>query len=209
MNNRKKSVLAGVLCAAALGTYLLFPKPVDPPLKERTEDRISYYSEELTFSNVKALPALKNDANVWVWSVYNDEAISFYVKKNDRQTFEIMLCDLDNPKTLYQIVVDFQNDKVDAYKYVGGLWHVNGDHVRHDTMHRVLWMGVDDIVVDTDDTNIEIKFPWTSIEGIDNNDRIGIQIIEGVEGDKAWDSNDPRTSFLDRRTWNQLRINKR
>jgi len=167
-------------------------------------DRISYHSSSLSVDGVDALPSLFNDPSVWVWSTHNEESLFFHVKKEDRQVFEIFLADLDNPETFYQLMIDPLSDEITAFKYVGGLWRINEDNVSRTALHRVIWEEIGEVIINIKGNNIDITIPWSSIRGITPKDKIGIQITEGPESERAWDSRDERTSFLDRRTWNQL-----
>ena len=206
--NRRKTLLASVLCCVAAGVFYLTPFSNTPPPTKDRGDRVSYYSNDLDFAGVKSLPALQNDTTVWVWSVYNDDAISFFVEKRDSDSFQIMLADLDNPETFYQLAIHPESDEVNVYKYVGGLWDNKDGFITRTSLFRVLWEEIEQVKIVTSPTTISLNIPWSSIRGITPTDRIGIQIVEGSGANLAWDSRDEKTSFLDRRSWNELRIEK-
>lgn len=205
--NRRKSLSVGILCAVTAGALYFFPLSNQTPEMSRSH-HVTYYSDDLNFSGVKALPELQEDPTVWVWSVYNKEAISFYVEKEDSETFQLMFANLNNPEIFYQLCIHPKSDEVNAYKYVGGIWTVDGKLVRRSSLRRVVWNEIGMINFSTTEKTVSITIPWSAIKGITTSDRIGIQIIEGSGDSIAWDSRDDRTSFLDRRTWNELRVER-
>jgi hypothetical protein len=207
MKTRGKLTIAAAILAVSLGTFY-FNDPVDPPADTRENERISVFSHTLDYSNVRAFPALQNDSSVWIWSVHNDEILSFYIRKSDESIFELMISDLDRPEVFYQVQVMPSDNEANFYKYVGGIWNVDGNGlVRREPLTRVLWEQVNLIDISEDGVTIRIDIPWEAIPGITITDRIGIQIAEGEGESRAWDSLDPQTSILDRRSWNQLNLN--
>lgn len=212
MKNKRLLTSSGLLLTA-IGVYYFLPKQEIPSLSVEN-NQVSFSAD--SFSGVSSFPKI---GQTNVWSIHDKETLNFMT--NDKTgNFELLISDLSDQETYYQIIVHKNDRQVKFYKYVGGVWsdsNVDGKSVVSRTnLMRVLWKDTEKIDITIGDDYIRINIPWETIPGISiNDDDIVVQIISGSGDTMNWSSNNIRnskyenqfdTNLHDRNKWKRLNL---